>query len=221
MSTPTSASAPGTILGNILFVGPTRIATLIVSSFNTVLALEAARRIVRVIANLAGYSPQNRVANFLSRWTPEVITNLTRSVESPRDIQARHEDLRTSIVKAKASVELAQQGLPAKPSQHDKDHVAYLQGHYDQLNDELAREVEYKQSHKGITDFQLGSALVVTTVVSVVGWEFTKWLTKGDVSPWYNRVARCIGPLILDETYRHPLVQVGVDVVKNAFPRLK
>lgn len=211
------SSSPSTVLGTVLFIGPTRISTLIISSFNTVLALEAARRVVRVIANVAGYSSQNKVANVLSRWTPEVITNLTRSIESPRDIRARNEDLGAAVVKAKAALDNA----PAGKTQQDKDHIEDLRHYHEELKAELEKEQEYAKSHKGITDFKLGAALVVTTVVSVIGWEFTKWLTNGEVSPWYNRVARCIGPLILDETYRHPLVQVGVDVVKNAFPRLK
>ena len=48
--------------------------------------------------------------------------------------------------------------------------------------------------------------------------EFSKWLSGGEVSPYYNDVARFVGPLVLDTNYRHPAIQFGLDMVRKAFP---
>jgi hypothetical protein len=212
-------STPGAIVGNVIFVGPARLTTLIGASFTTVLALEAARRAVRVVANLMGYSPSNKVSNFFSRWSPEVITNLTRAIESPRDIRARVDALRVEQNKIKVAHQAA--AGKANPTQKDNELTAALKQELDEVDAELRKEEKYANDHKGIKDIPLLTALLGAVVVVNIGWEFSKWLTAGEISPWYNRVARCIGPLVLDETYRHPVVQMGVDVVKNAFPRLK
>ena len=159
-------STPGAIIGQVLFVAPTRTTTLIFNSIATVLALEAARRGIRLVADSCGYNPDNKVGRFIHTWTPTVITKIFTAIEPPVDDAA-----------AKAG--------------------------------------------RGLTIKQLGIALAVCTLFTNAGWEASKWLSGGQVSSIYNRVARCLGPFVLDEHYRHPVIQYGVDTLKSYFPSLR
>ena len=156
---------PGQIAGTVLFVAPSRIATLTFAAFTTVLGLEAARRVVRVVTDYFGYSPKTGVGKTIADWTPQVIHTMQQAVDYPVDEDA------------------AKKG-------------------------------------EGITNRQLLKSFAICAVIANVGWEFSKWLSGGEVSPYYNVVARFVGPLVLDTTYRHPAIQFGVDMAKRAFPVL-
>ncbi|HEY5236457.1 MAG TPA: hypothetical protein VIJ14_09790, partial [Rhabdochlamydiaceae bacterium] len=73
---------------------------------------------------------------------------------------------------------------------------------------------------EGISHRSLLKSFVICAVIANVGWEFSKWLSGGQISSYYNQAARFVGPLVLDENYRHPAVKFGVDMVKSAFPNL-
>jgi hypothetical protein len=181
--------SPSTIAGTILFVAPARITTLSFGAISTVLALEAARRVLRVVTDFFGYSPNEGVGKKISDWTPDIIHKIQTAIDYPA----------TKIDKKKDD-KIDEKKGESKPT----------------------TDVNLKPEEKGegVSDRQLLKAIAICAVITNIGWEFSKWLSGGEISPYYNVAARFVGPLVLDENYRHPAVQFGIDMVKKAVPSL-
>jgi hypothetical protein len=160
-----SSMTPGSIAGTILFVAPARLATLSFAAISTVLALEAARRVLRVATDYFGYSPKEGVGKTIETWTPDCVHRIQTAIDYP------------------------------------VDKAAALRG-------------------EGVTNRQLVRSFLICAVIANIGWEFSKWLSGGEVSPYYNQAARFVGPLVLDTKYRHPAVDFAVESFKKAVPSL-
>jgi hypothetical protein len=151
---------PGAALGTMLFVGPARIATLSLAAITTGLALEAARRVLRVVTDYFGYSPKQGVGQKIAEWTPEVVYKIQTAIDYPADEAA-------------------------------------------------------EKRGEGVTNRQLIKSILICAVMANIGWEFSKWLSGGAVSPYYNMVGRFVGPLVLDESYRHPVLDLAIESIKK------
>jgi hypothetical protein len=160
-----SSMSPGSIAGTILFVAPARFATLSFAAISTGLAVEAGRRVLRVVTDFFGYSPKSGLGKFVAEWTPEVVSRIQTAIDCPVDEAA------------------AKRG-------------------------------------EGVTHYQLVRSLIICTVITSIFWEFSKWLSGGEVSPYYNMAARFVGPLVLDTNYRHPVVDFAIESLKKVVPSL-